>query len=119
VRVEPSTGSVVGSAAGPIMRADDVWLVLEAPDKQVRRMLKKGMRRLRREARTRWRKDIFPGGKQEGCVASGRDTTRTRMSALLTFAPRRRRIVANSVAPCPMSCFVAVSRALAPDSQPG
>jgi len=60
---KPASGahfdSVIGSAAGAIMRADDVGLMLDAPDEQVGRMLKEEVRRLRSELK------LVPAGKKD------------------------------------------------------
>lgn len=68
---KPSAGtrveSVIGSAAGAIMRAENVGLVLDAPDEEVGRMLKDEVRRLRSELKlvTAGRKDIVLGRTHE------------------------------------------------------
>ena len=59
--------TVIGSAAGAIMRADDVALMLEAPDEEVGRLLKEEVRRLRSELKLvpAGGKDIVLGGVRE------------------------------------------------------
>jgi hypothetical protein len=63
----PRFENAIGSAAGAIMRAEDVALMLDAPDEEVGRLLKEEVRRLRSELRivVRGRADFVAGGTRE------------------------------------------------------
>jgi hypothetical protein len=57
--VDARYDSVIGSAAGAIMRADEVALMLDAPDEEVGRRLKDEVRRLRSEL------NLVPSGNKD------------------------------------------------------